>query len=286
MLYVADIFLSPPAVNRSLLAQFAPEERRERAVVKKLCSIQRRTALAITGALRSTSTGVLDAYANLLPVTHLIDKVRAGVALRLATLPASHPMHAAVKWEAERSTLVHSSPLYDLMKDFHLEPTRMEKIRAVRVPVTWTLTMQVDVAPSKKEAQRREKDDVSTYRVYTDGSGIDGHIGGSAVLFVHGVEQASLQLHLGEDEHHTVFEGEGIGGCLAMTLLLRLEDVRGLVTLVVDSQPAVRATCARTSTPSHWIWDMWHGLARALAKRHPKAQVVVRWAPGHVGETP
>jgi hypothetical protein len=219
MLYAADIFLSPPAVNRSLLAQFAPGECRERAVVKKLRSIQRRAALAITGALRSTPTDVLDAYANLLLVTHLIDKVWAGAALRLVTLLASHPIHAAVKQEVEWSTRIHSLPLYDLMKDFHLEPTQIEKIRAVQVPATWMSMMQVDVAPSKKEAQRREKDDVFTYRVYTDGSGIDGHIGGSAVLFVHGVEQASLQLHLGEDEH-TVFEGEGIGGCLAMTLLL------------------------------------------------------------------
>ncbi|KAJ7346405.1 hypothetical protein DFH08DRAFT_701217, partial [Mycena albidolilacea] len=74
MLYAADVFLSPPAVNRSLLAQFVTGERRERAVVKKLRSIQRCAALAITGALRTTPTDVLDAYANLLPATHLIDK--------------------------------------------------------------------------------------------------------------------------------------------------------------------------------------------------------------------
>ncbi|KAJ7334890.1 hypothetical protein DFH08DRAFT_965628 [Mycena albidolilacea] len=128
ILYAADIFLSPPAVNRSLLVQFTPKERREQAVVKKWCSIQQCMALAITGALHSTPTDVLDAYANLLPVTHLIDKVQAGAALHLVTLLASHPMHAAVKWEAEQSTHVHSSPLYDLMKDFHLELTWMEKI--------------------------------------------------------------------------------------------------------------------------------------------------------------
>ncbi|KAJ7321393.1 hypothetical protein DFH08DRAFT_713077, partial [Mycena albidolilacea] len=101
MLYAADVFLSPPAVNRSLLAQFTPEECREWAVVKKLCSIRRCAALAIMGALHSTPTEVLDAYANLLPVTHLINKVRAGAALQVTTRPASHPMHAAVKQEAE-----------------------------------------------------------------------------------------------------------------------------------------------------------------------------------------
>jgi ribonuclease HI len=50
---------------------------------------------------------------------------------------------------------------------------------------------------------------------------------------------------------------------------------------VVDSQPAVRATQVIASTPSHWIWDAWHGQARALAERHPNARVTIRWAPGH-----
>ncbi|KAJ7362929.1 hypothetical protein DFH08DRAFT_683412, partial [Mycena albidolilacea] len=74
MLYAADLFLSPPACNRSLLARVDPSERRERAIIKKLRSIQRRAALAITGALRSTPTDTLDVYAHLLPVEYLVDK--------------------------------------------------------------------------------------------------------------------------------------------------------------------------------------------------------------------
>jgi hypothetical protein len=45
-------------------------------VVKKLRTVQRRAALAITGALSTTPTDVLDAHANLLPIEHLISKVR------------------------------------------------------------------------------------------------------------------------------------------------------------------------------------------------------------------
>ncbi|KAJ7309368.1 hypothetical protein DFH08DRAFT_694524, partial [Mycena albidolilacea] len=73
MLYAADLFLSPPAVNRSLLGRFA-SERRERGIVKKLRSVQRRAALAITGALPSTPADVLDVYAHLMPVPYLVDK--------------------------------------------------------------------------------------------------------------------------------------------------------------------------------------------------------------------
>ncbi|KAJ7043607.1 hypothetical protein C8F04DRAFT_876789, partial [Mycena alexandri] len=91
------------------------------------------------------------------------------------------------------------------------------------------------------------------------------------------------RLHLGSSAHHTVFEGEGVGGTLALALLRREEDVTGGVTIVVDSQPAVNATRALASTPSHWIWDAWHVEAQSFARSHPNAQVKVRWAPGHKG---
>jgi hypothetical protein len=62
MRYGADIFLSPPP------CQWGQAKQKERAIIKKLCTIQICAALAITGALHSTPTEVLDVYANLLPV--------------------------------------------------------------------------------------------------------------------------------------------------------------------------------------------------------------------------
>ncbi|KAJ6453771.1 hypothetical protein C8R45DRAFT_757324, partial [Mycena sanguinolenta] len=81
----------------------------------------------------------------------------------------------------------------------------------------------------------------------------------------------------------TVFEGEGIGGCLAMELLTRLAALEGPVSVYVDSQPAIQATQTTNSTPSHWIWDMWHDAVSTLTVRHPGAEITVRWSPGHVG---
>jgi hypothetical protein len=282
MLYAADLFLSPPAVNRTILGLF-PTERRERGIIKKLSSVQRRAALAITGALRSTPTDVLDVYAHLWPIQYLIDKVRAGAALHLVTRPPANPIHAAVREEASRTTRTHATPLYNLIRDFKLVPTKMETICAVRVPATWTSTMEVEIAATKDDAKDAEKSDVSIYRVYTDDSGIDEQIGASAVLYVHGIEWSALRLHLGSNEQHTVFEGEGIGGCLALALLLELPEVQGPVTIAVDSQPAILATRVRVPNPSHWIWDTWHELARVFQRRHPEAPITIRWTPGHVG---
>jgi ribonuclease HI len=158
----------------------------------------------------------------------------------------------------------------------------METMDVVRTPAEWAPTMGIEIASTKEDAVKAEKKDSSTYKVFTDGSGIDGRIGASAVLFEHGVELGALRLYLGNTEDHTVFEGEGIGGVLAMVLLERLEQLSGPVSIYVDSQPVIRATQARASTPSHWIWDLWHVQARTLAVKHPDTRVTVKWAPGHV----
>jgi ribonuclease HI len=169
------------------------------------------------------------------------------------------------------------------MCNFGLEPDEMEKISAVRGPTTWESSMAVEIPSSKKAAGLAEYGDVAQFHVYTDGSGIDGRIGASAVLFEYGVEVSSLRLCLGSAEDHTVFEGEGIGGVLAMVLLGEIQELWGPVSIIVDSQPAVHATHTNASTLSHWIWDLWHKYARALARLHPDAEVKIRWAPGHVG---
>ncbi|KAJ7140068.1 hypothetical protein C8R43DRAFT_893012, partial [Mycena crocata] len=55
----------------------------------------------------------------------------------------------------------------------------------------------------------------------------------------------------------------------------------GKVSIVVDSQPAVRATQNARSTPSHWIWDEWHKNFNLLIQKHNEIQLTIRWAPGH-----
>ncbi|KAJ6480186.1 hypothetical protein C8R45DRAFT_832236, partial [Mycena sanguinolenta] len=85
MLYAADIFLNPHTFKLSHSAN--------RAILAKLRTIQRRAVLAVTGVLSLTPPDVLDAYANLLPVRFLVERVRYWAALGLATLPATHPLH-------------------------------------------------------------------------------------------------------------------------------------------------------------------------------------------------
>lgn len=273
MLYGADIFLKAPHTS------IMNPKQRERGVMKQIRTIQRRAALAITGAMSTTPTELLDMYANLLPVTHLVDKLRFGAALRLSTVPRTHPLHDAVANTRHRRT--HPTSLDELMAEFPYRPEQMEKIEAVRKKPGWKSSMAVVIPSSKEAALAAEEADDAEWKVYTDGSGIDGRIGAAAVLYRHGVEVSSIRVEVGRIACHTVFEGEGVGGGIGIALLTREPEVRGKVTVVIDSQPAARATTSYLSNPSHWIWDEWHKRCRELLGRHNEVTLTLRWAPGH-----
>ena len=69
---------------------------------------------------------------------------------------------------------------------------------------------------------------------------IGGAIGGAAILQWKGHPQSILQLHLGTDKQHTVFEGELIGILLALHLLSSLR-LNADAIIYTDNQAAFRA---------------------------------------------
>jgi hypothetical protein len=104
------------------------------------------------------------------------------------------------------------------------------------------------------------------------------------MLFREGVEVSSLRYRLGSNKDHTVFEGEGVaGGSLGMRLLLDEVEVRGPVSMYVDSQRALRATASHKPAPSHYLFDWWHRHADLLGQKHPDVDLMLRWTPGHEG---
>ena len=70
------------------------------AALGKLATIQRSAALMIVGGLCTSPNDLLDMHANLLPFHLLVNKVQYQVALRLATLPSTHPLHKPVNQAA------------------------------------------------------------------------------------------------------------------------------------------------------------------------------------------
>ncbi|KAF5317581.1 hypothetical protein D9619_013186 [Psilocybe cf. subviscida] len=280
MLYAADVFLT---------AQVRSKKRRGagsigRSIVTKLAAVQRRAALAITGGMRSSPGDTLDVLANLLPFPVLLQQHRLQAALRLASLPSSHPLSKVVARSATRFVKRYPTQLHFLMeelKQHHIKIKHVEKLKAVRWRSTWDPELKLEIASSKEEAADADAADGARLQVYSDGSGLDGRIGAAAVLFRDGKQKNEARYYLGSAKKHTVYEGESVGAVLALGLIASCRKVRA-VTLCIDSQATIKATKSQQSVPGHYIMDGFHAALTALCLKHRRMQLTIRWVPGHI----
>ena len=130
---------------------------------------------------------MLDMHANLLPFHLMVDKACFQAALRLATLPTTHPLHNPVSQAARCFVKKHHTPLHELMYKFKLKPEMMEKIKATRQSPKWEPDVATRIASNKEKAKEEDSKDRAHTKVYMDGSRIGGQIGAAAVLYQDGV---------------------------------------------------------------------------------------------------
>ena len=64
--------------------------------------------------------------------------------------------------------------------------------------------------------------DTVPVHVYRDGSGFEGRIGASALLYINDCLARLLRFYLGTAQEHTVYKAEGVGLILGLHLLHRL----------------------------------------------------------------
>jgi ribonuclease HI len=278
MLYAADIFLTP---QRKMNTR-STDGKSSQGIINKLASVQRQAAIMITGAMRTTATDILDVMANLLPFHLLVDKLRHRAALRLATLPASHPLHKPVANAAGRLIKRHPTPLHDLMHTFSIKPQLIETIDAVRHDTQWKPDVKISIAETAEGAAHDIHHDNAAVKIYTDGSGMEGKIGAAAILYRGGRMKAAIRHQLGAQRHHTVYEGESVGMILAIKLMTKEWAIRS-ATICVDNQATIRATQLTTPHPGHYLTDIFHRDLKALKRKHNGIHITVRWTPGHKG---
>jgi ribonuclease HI len=158
----------------------------------------------------------------------------------------------------------------------------VETIEPIRHYPKWALdiTQEIaeDIATAVKDDEYAEED----LRVYSDGSAVDGGVGGAAVLLRNGEVERTKRVYLGSDQEHTVYEGEMVGMILAIELL-KEEGGSGSMALGVDNQAAIWATKAFVSKPGHYLMDKFHDDLRKLIPAHDERKLIVRWTPGHHG---
>ena len=188
MLYAADIFLTP----QQNIGKRTKDGRSKQAAVNKLASIQRKAALMITGAMKTTATDVTEVMANLIPFNLLVDKYRQCAAIRLATLPPTHPLHKPVKNAASKLVKRHATPLHDLMHRFNVHPQSIETIKAACFDMAWKPKIKTKTVSNVDKAIEDANNDNPDAKVFTDGSGMEGKVGAAAVLYRNGRAKTML----------------------------------------------------------------------------------------------
>jgi ribonuclease HI len=217
ILYAADVWVTP--------LEKAPNAKRTTgsvATIKRLGSVQRIATLAITGALRSTATNVLEAHANILPMHLSIQRACFLATLRYATLDEPHPLARTTQKITTVNQKGNRSPLHQLLKMFpELDPRTLEKIPAISDAPWSPPPTHIKIDDTRERAiERAKKKPVSaTFWVFTDGSGIDGYARASAVLFCNDHKVTMLRYRLGPLTEHTVYEAEAVAATMGLHLL-------------------------------------------------------------------
>ena len=215
--------------------------------LKALQKLQRIAALAMTGALITSRTDLLD--------------VHAGV------LPKSRPPTRHLGW------------VDALIQLFKMTGVVVERILPVIGGQRPPPLFMTEAAASREASIDNEKKDTADYKVFTDGSDHDGGVGASAVLFVKGwpCPLSQLKAYLGTSKNLGNYEAEIAGGILAMKLIEGIADASNLTfSIFTDNQSFVWAAARPAAASGHYLLQEF---LRAVERS--QATVRLRWISGH-----
>jgi len=214
------------------------------------------------------------------PVRHLINKLSAHAALRIASKPESHPIHRFAKQSA-RYIKRHRCPLHELFHAFSINPSSYEKID----PFLWSPKarnkLEISIEPSREEAVLFDKHLTSTVKLYSDGSGYEGNIAASAAMF--DVDLGSpvwAAAQLGTKDERTVYEAEIIGMTIAVHLAAN-ESYNDTVSLGVDNQAALKCLKTAGAKPGQQLVKRLADTIAKAKKRRRSMKLRGYWTPGH-----
>src|SRR5271168_4739184 len=277
-LYAVDVW-GAPSFNRK------DSKKTSSGLVRKLDTIQRRAAIQATGALRTTRSDLLFAHADMAPMKWLLNSHCQRAAVRMATLDTRHPLYRTIHKAARSYPRRHAAPLHDILHHSKIKPFGLETIdRRPRHP-NWRPPLHTEIAQSSDDAVKADRECDADVKIYTDGSGKDGKIGASAVLYFGFRVPLTARFHLGSIKQHTVYEGECVGQLLGLKLLSNsgINLNRSAVSIGVDNQAAIKRHENRSRSSASYTVEEIHELVSSLKTTYPIVSFVLRWTQGHSG---
>jgi ribonuclease HI len=282
ILYGLEVWCDPPNTRR--IGKNGPATTK---AAKKLSTIQREGALAITGGFRTSPSDALDSHAALLPMPLKIGKVRHRAAVRLASLPPSHPLHKPIRKAKRRWVRRHRSQLHHMAQYLTEDPDKVESIPVVRAnpALTQAASIQYTIPQDKEASKRADAQSREQIKVYTDGSMHNGAVGAAATLIRRGKPPRTLRYHLGPDSSHTVYEAELVGILLGLQLIRTEKRSNTSCAIGADNQAAIQALQAEETKPGQHIAAEILKLAEQIKKERKSDNygITIRWTAGHCG---
>ena len=176
---------------------------------------------------------------------------------------------ARARWTQRNCNTVmrHRSPLHNLLQLANISPNSVETVSAVRRSPGYTEAFKSFICSSKEQALEKIEiiERAHPVQVFCDGSGFEGGIGASAVLYIDNLVDKILHYHLGSEKEHTVYEAEGIGIAMALHLLkVRNRQLTAPLSICSDSQALLKALSNQRPHAGHYILDRIHDFAESL----------------------
>ncbi|PPQ87301.1 hypothetical protein CVT24_006645, partial [Panaeolus cyanescens] len=258
--------------------------------LRQIIAVQKTATLAITGALRGTAADVLDPHAKVLPAEVMLWYICKRAYLRLCTLPKDHVLSQQITQAHSNRTrkLRHATPMERLAAAFDTNPNATEKIPTMKPKYDLKKYFDTQTFPTREDSIAHERSDDAKVKLYTDGSGQDGHVGAAASIYLKDMTNptATRHLYLGKIDSHSTYEAEMVGLLLAIWLLITEAGHvlgRQKISIYTDNQSIIGALTSESRGPAEYLKDE---IARICAKYLPNItlpsnKVTIKWISAH-----
>jgi hypothetical protein len=131
---------------------------------------------------------------GLLLIDLALRKANHRAAIRLLTLPHSHPLHNIVQQVKEHPPRKHESPIAGLLRIFDLLETTVETILPIAQLPRVNTNYTTSIPGTREESIEYEKNNKADFKVFTDGLGLNEGIGAAAILYAKNRHSPSVNL--------------------------------------------------------------------------------------------